>query len=76
MFNKLICILYFIHIFIRENIMIWEINEFNFFEYMAIKTNRAYQSHKSNFYELKIIPNEILYDVGEKAYTTWQSYSI
>lgn len=43
---------------------------------MAIKSNRAYQSHKINFYELKILPNEILYVVGEKAYTTWQSYSI
>lgn len=56
--------------------MIWEINEFNVFQNMAIKTNRAYQSHKSNFYELKTLPNEIRYDVGEKAYTTWQSYSI
>lgn len=56
--------------------MIWEIKEFNVFQNMAIKTNRDYQSQKSNFYELKILPIEILYDVGEKADTTWQSYSI
>lgn len=76
MFNKLLCILYFIHILYVENIIIWEINEFNVFQNMAIKINRAYQSHISKCYELKILPNEILNHVGEKAYTTWQSYSI
>lgn len=76
MFSKLLCILHFVHILYIENIMIWEINEFNVYQNMVIKTNRAYQSHKSNFYELNILPNEILYDVGEKAYTTWKSYSI